>query len=255
MPVINTFDYGKAVEQGQRNALVDMRLQQEPQRHQNYLRSSEMDHQLKGLEYMRKTAPRARDQKSWDMVSQDWVQKGLAQPGDLPQQYDPELVQFLSGVTPEKLQEFSDMQPIPNMPGYRGQQDKRTKKWANIYDTSKSSSGVGGGGGLKAADENAMHRQAASLFGGMYDPQTGRFSALSKDDAQRAQAIAEYATRLYVDSGGTMTRTEAVTTATRKLGIEVTNLSQPKIEIRVHPKTGKRYEVDVINNKVLRELP
>jgi len=65
--------------------------------------------------------------------------------------------------------------------------------------------GGGGGssdkGGLKASDTNAIYKQAAGLFGGTFDPITGRIAGLSREQSETVQQIASRASQLYVEGG------------------------------------------------------
>lgn len=56
---------------------------------------------------------------------------------------------------------------------------------------------TGGNAGLKAADSSGIARAAARLFGGMFDPQTGEFGFTSRDQGQRALAIAARAEEIF----------------------------------------------------------
>lgn len=82
----------------------------------------------------------------------------------------------------------------------------------------------GGGGTIKSADTNAIYRQASSLFGGAFDPTTGRISGLDSDAMGKVQSITEEASRQYAE-GEASTHAGAVSQAARKLGVSVQNLS------------------------------
>lgn len=76
-------------------------------------------------------------------------------------------------------------------------------------------------GGPKSADESLMYRQAAELFGGIFDQQ-GNLQNLDPLQRSNAQAVATEAARLFAEGG--RSRTQAVTEAARKLNIVVPNL-------------------------------
>jgi hypothetical protein len=57
------------------------------------------------------------------------------------------------------------------------------------------------GGGFKAADTNAIYRQSSGLFGGTYNPLTGQFTGLDRDQAEQAQRIASRASQIYAAGG------------------------------------------------------
>lgn len=63
-----------------------------------------------------------------------------------------------------------------------------------------------------SADENAMYRQSVELFGGLFDAQ-GNIQSLDPELRTRAQEVARLASRMFMDGGGQMTRSEAVSQA------------------------------------------
>lgn len=56
-------------------------------------------------------------------------------------------------------------------------------------------------GGLRTADASLIYRQAAGLFGGTYDPLTGRFAGLDPEGAQSVQRIASRASVIFKAGG------------------------------------------------------
>jgi len=104
------------------------------------------------------------------------------------------------------------------------------RKWTDVSSGPQWEPEAGGGSGnLKASGENTIHGQAASLFGGVFDPRTGRISGLSKDQMQAVQSITARATRIYLDSSRSdnqLSRSEAVSAAAREMGIDVKDLSE-----------------------------
>lgn len=72
-----------------------------------------------------------------------------------------------------------------------------------------------------ASDDNAIGSQATRLFGGVYDPATGRFSGLSPDKAQKVQAVHSAASEIYAASQGRLTHAQAVREAARRLRITI----------------------------------
>lgn len=87
----------------------------------------------------------------------------------------------------------------------------------------RAEASAAGGGGIKSADTNAIYRQAAGLFGGAFDPTTGRISGLDADAMGKVQSITEEASRMYAD-GEASTHAGSVASAARKLGVSVQNL-------------------------------
>lgn len=61
-----------------------------------------------------------------------------------------------------------------------------------------SSGGAGvGPGGIRSTDSGLIYRQSAGLFGGTYDPTTGRFAGLDRDSAAKVQRIASRASVIF----------------------------------------------------------
>jgi hypothetical protein len=59
----------------------------------------------------------------------------------------------------------------------------------------------------------------------MWDPATGRYSGLNRQQAAEVSAIADEASRIYREAGGQISHNEAATRAARKMGIEIKDLS------------------------------
>lgn len=56
-------------------------------------------------------------------------------------------------------------------------------------------------GGIRAADSSAIYRQAAGLFGGTYDPVSGRILGLDRSTSENVQRIASRASQLFLEGG------------------------------------------------------
>lgn len=255
------FDYGQAVNAGSRNALLTMQTmavgdqlreknvlnklkKQASETGEDYpslvekagmpekanqLRAMAVERGIKGMHYIAKRAPMVNSQESLDQFNNDMQRLQLAKPGEIPTEWNPQTQQFLSTISGNAngvLEKYGAFEQVPGMPGMYGQKSLKTGKYANVK-SSKDLYGKDGSGGLKAADENAIYKQAGTLFGGRYDPISGTFAGLSRDKAMNAQAVAERGTQLFA-SGKAKTRTEAATRAARELGIEITDLRKPK---------------------------
>lgn len=130
----------------------------------NALRSQMIDTELKGLEYIAKTVPFANDQQSYENLLFDWQERGLVNPGELPDQYDPDLLARLGGDAVKKIEQFGAFEQIPGMePGTMGQKSSTTGKYANVKTPDKDKDG-GKGDGLKSHEITAMERHMARYF-------------------------------------------------------------------------------------------
>jgi hypothetical protein len=105
------------------------------------------------------------------------------------------------------------------------------------------------GGSLKASDTNAIYRQAAGLYGGMFDPMTGRIAGLNREQSEQVQSIAARASQLYMQSEGALDHASAVQQAFEE--IRSGRQSDPRSELESTPSIpadaprrtigGKRY--------------
>ena len=99
----------------------------------------------------------------------------------------------------------------------------------NPYDRDAGEDGKGGKGGsgkdfvMKAADASQIGKQIERMFGGFYDPATGKLQGLDPEVAPRVQAIQEEAEQIYNENQGAIPHGVAVTRAARKLGINIKN--------------------------------
>lgn len=142
-----------------------------------------------------------------------------------PKQYDPQFVQLQLA----QAQEMDDLLQNPELITvgttdrlYRhGKELERTQSNALLKAQEKAN----GEGGVKSADESLIYRQAAELMGGVFDQQ-GNLQNLDPDTRGKVQAIATEGARIYQQSGGKITRSEAATQAARKLGIKISDLGK-----------------------------
>jgi hypothetical protein len=81
-------------------------------------------------------------------------------------------------------------------------------------------SGTGDGRGIKTSDESAMSRQVATLYGGMYNPKTGKFQMTDPKVLPEIQAVLEQATVYYRDDKS-LTAAQAVSKAAKDFGVKI----------------------------------
>lgn len=193
------------------------------------LRTGLLQKAERGYEFLQHSLPFLNEQ-TWPAFKRNVVDAGLTTAEALPDEYDPKFVAQLEQRLVGQLTElYGDIEQVAEGPGGAaifGQRDERTGKLANVTTIKPPASSApdapsgyrfaeggdleaipGGpadkpqGGALKAADSNSIFRQAASLFGGQWDPVTGRFSGLEKDQAVQAQNIAARASEIYASEG------------------------------------------------------
>jgi len=89
-----------------------------------------------------------------------------------------------------------------------------------------------GAGGLKPADESFISREVVQLLGGFYDPATGELRLTDESLLSKAQGIKTEAARIFLESGGQISRSEAVKRAAKNFGEQVLDPTTKKDEIK-----------------------
>ena len=100
----------------------------------------------------------------------------------------------------------------------RQKHDKEMLKLKSEYANSLERIKGGSKGGLKAADVNAMYKQAAALYGGFFDPNTGEFTGLDAEKAQKVQGLIRSAES---NAAGGLGLAESVSRAAEAAGITI----------------------------------
>lgn len=148
----------------------------------------------------------------------------------MPEQYDPNFLQMQLA----RARQVDELLQNPERMTF-GTEDRLYKDGRVIERTTSSQeldrqtsrqnalTRASGDGGLKSADESLMYRQAGKLLGGLFDQQ-GNLQNLDPATRGKVQSIATEAAKIY--SQGGVTRSQAVTQAARKLGIQVQDLGQ-----------------------------
>lgn len=182
---------------------------------------NQLEYRNEALAYLATRAQQVNDQGSWDSFRADMVDDGLAEPGELPADYDPSVVNRLSGRAEERLT-GSDMVKVKGGDG--------NTYWLPAYMAAgREVGGDEGSGsgpfadGLKSSDENAIYRYAAGLYGGVFDPATGEMMGLDPDEAKKVQALSTRATEL-IGQGRAYSRHHAVSMAAREMNIDVSDI-------------------------------
>lgn len=174
------------------------------------------------------------DKDNYKQFRQDMITAGAINPDMMPVEYSDDWLRKQADDKKRTLQNFTQ-QSFEN--GALMSRDYVTEngdvRWdltGEWYDTQKAADAKKGKGGsgpggkdwmMKAADTNAIGKQAERIFGGFYDPQTGRLKGLDKTEAARVQAVVEEAERIYNENRGVVSHGVAVARAARKLRINI----------------------------------
>jgi len=113
-----------------------------------------------------------------------------------------------------------------------------------VRPTEKEFKGTTKGAGdafkMKASDSNSIRAAAAGLFGGTWDPQTGKVLGVQKDATAKVSSISERASQLYKDAQGQLTHDQAVAKAARELGIEIQSLNPRSLQSFLDEQVGPK---------------
>lgn len=100
------FDYGRAVGQGTQNALGQIKAQMAPQQFQNEMRTGQLNQMIAGLKYIRESAPMVT-RETYPKWKQSLEANGISQPGELPEQYDENMMSRLYGGAEQQLKKLT----------------------------------------------------------------------------------------------------------------------------------------------------
>ncbi len=278
MPVQNfgnmfqTFDYGKAVTDGQRiqyNQLRNDALGDEQEQRRNMLKNRQKAQQIRHLydsmpeqisaleseglfdqadelrnDYIKfrksettilETMRPNINADNYKSLRQDLIQAGAVTPDMMPTEYSDEWFTKQIKDKKGKLEKFTvdSFRNGATMSRDLVQQDgtinwELSGEWYKNTDKNKGGDGGGSGSGggfeFKPADSNAIGKQAERIYGGLYDPVTGRIGGLNPEQSAQIQAVQEEAERIYQENQGNVTHAVAVARASRKMGVNVKDI-------------------------------
>jgi hypothetical protein len=184
---------------------------------------------LKMLSSMRE----AIDGRNYKRVRQDLIQSGAIDGSVMPTEYSDDWFR-------ERLdKERSNLESLTRRWGEEGRvmaQDLVERDGSVIwegkpYETTESVRARSGGADgkpwqMEAADTNAIRNAAAEVYGGFYDPLTGRYSGLNRQQQQQIASLVEEASRVYNESQGRVPHGKALADAARAQGINIEDLQQ-----------------------------
>lgn len=164
------------------------------------------------------------DKDNWSDVRTRFIREGAIEPNEMPTRYDETWLKAQERKARSDFKVVTEKYGTPK--GTRARDirvvDGVPQQPGQPYDPNKPKSGAGGGR-LKSGDSNAIANATASLFGGIYDPQTGQITGLSKDEQQRVLSVAEEAERIFAENPALGHR-QAAAQAARNAGIDIQSL-------------------------------
>ncbi len=171
--------------------------------------------------------------ENYDGIREKFLKSGAIMPEMWPETYDPKWARDQAAQTRSNLSRLTRKwaQDGAIMSQDLVQQDGEIlwegEPYADPDDLPKD--GTGAGFKFTASDSNAIGKQSERLYGGFYDPATGRISGLDPDQAAKVAQVQEEAERLYSQAQGSMTHAIALAQAARKMGINIQSTSDAEV--------------------------
>ena len=164
-----------------------------------------VDTQIQLLKLLKKSTEGVVDDNSYQAWRHKAIKIGAATEAELPTKYDDRAKKLIKriGIGAEKLMKFG-------------------------IDREKVAAKKKGGGAIARKDASLINNSAVELFGGTFDPETGRIIGLDKKVRNKVAALKSRAQRIFANSGGQMTHDEAVNQAADEMGIEIEDLGNRK---------------------------
>ena len=196
------------------------------------LRSSWIDSQVAGVK-MLEVQREGVNADNWDQWRYDLLQAGAVIPEMLPAEYPGDA--WFRDKSNEMKNKISVQTRRWAEQGVVFSQDFISNEYGDIdwtgepyKDPTKQPGGKGGKPWqMTSGDTNSIRGAAAELYGSMWDPQTQRFSGLSKTQSADALSIAEAAAKIYNANQGRIPHSVAVSRAARQKGINIESLRVP----------------------------
>lgn len=160
------------------------------------------------------------------------IQSGAMDPEQLPTEYSE------NWLREREEAELGDLRTQTRRWGQQGaimEQDFVSRDGEIVWEGEAFETGQQGGGGsgsgsdwdgMSASDSNSIRRAAAGLYGGFYDPQSGRITGIDPDQQKKAQAISAEAGRIFDENEGRIPHDVALRRAAKKMDIDIPDLSQ-----------------------------
>jgi len=167
--------------------------------------------------------------ETWTQMRGDLIRQGAIEPYEMPTNYSQEWLQNKYNKAKADYKVVTETYGSKDgamKQDYRvieGQREKVGDPYPAYKPDKEKAGGRGTAGGLKAADSNAIANATADMFGGIYDPQTGRIGGIDPKETSRVAAIQARAEELYMKNPG-MGHRMAANEAAREAGIDIQRL-------------------------------
>lgn len=172
---------------------------------------------------MGRLASGVTDETSYQRALQQAKEAGIDVSG-APPNYDPNFVkQFMEQAMTTKQRIDAGIKGAEFELKRREQAEReRHNRATEVIQRSKAAADKSG---VKTAVYNSANASTATLFGGVYDPQTGRISGLDKTSSQRALQVSARAQEILTE-GNIKEPAAAVKMAAKEMGIDLGDKAQ-----------------------------
>lgn len=183
-----------------------------------------LDFKLKQLDMLSRLASGVKDQATYEQAKKTAQELEIDVSG-APPQYDPNWVQQVQTQILSTKDRVSMAKDAWERDFKEREQKERERHNRATEQLSEEKNAIARRKtmeekGLKASDYNAVWSRVTALFGGVYDPMTGRVTGLDKDQTARAVAIGQAAETLYLN-GRAKTPADAAAQAAQRFGVEM----------------------------------
>ena len=177
----------------------------------------------------------AIDETNYKTFRQDMIQSGAIDPSLMPVEYSDDWFRKLEEEKRGKLEvetrRWAEQGNVMSQDFV--QQDGKVIWEGQPYEAASDRNARTGGSGkpweMNASDSNSIRAAVASLYDSIWDPQTGRYSGLNKEQAREVAAVAEEASRIFRTNNERdipISHAEAVSRAARKMNIQIRDLER-----------------------------
>jgi hypothetical protein len=170
---------------------------------------------------------------NYDGIREDMIKSGAIMGEMWPEEFDPNWARDQAKATRANLQrhveKWEDDGVVMSQDIFSrgGVVDESMGGQPYSLDSDQRGAAKGGDNwkGWTATDSNAIGKQSERLYGGFYDPATGRMTGLDPTKAAKVQSVQDEAEQIYTRARNagdpSMTHARAVAQAARKAGIKI----------------------------------
>lgn len=198
----------------------------EAQKYKRETRDAELKRGIEKIDFIGKIAAGMQDEQSYQRGLQIIQSSGI-DTREFPPNFDPQWMQM----------------QMQRGIGFKGQLQlelERMKQKGKKQAAKRK-------GAIESKDVGKLNASVADIFGGTFDPISGRIMGLDKKSRTKAAALKARAQRLFINAKGTMAHDEAVNKAAREMGIEIQKVGEEVVDVQ----PGEQTATDPTGKKVV----